>query len=411
MNNTSAKETKPFDDIKILDFTMYGAGPFTVNYLSYFGADVIKVESRHRPDGCRMIGPYKDGVADFEHSSYFAYSNPSKKHGITLNLSKPEGVEIAKKLVSWADIVAESFVGQTMEKWGLGYEALKEIKSDIIMLRTCVHGQTGPLARQPGFGNQLTSLSGFNSLMGWPDRTACGFDAQPFTDHLAPLFCIPALIAALDYRERTGEGQCLDISQHEASIQVLAPLILDYAINHQEIAVNGNRKENAAPHGVYPCLGVDRWCAIAVFSEDEWKRLREVIGDPSWMGDFRFSSLSERKRNEDELDRLLGEWTSAHTACDVMELLQGVGVSAGIVANASDQLNDPQYAHYDFFHEIEHPAMGKTTIFHGPAFRMSRSKPAVTYATLLGEGNERVYHEILGYSHDEIERLRNDDVI
>ncbi len=411
MKNAANMDTKPFEGIKILDFTMYGAGPFTVNYLSYFGADVIKVESRNRPDGCRTIGPHKDGVADLEHSAYFAYSNPSRKHGITLNLNKPEGIGIAKRLVSWSDIVVESFVGQTMEKWGLGYEDLRKINADIIMLRTCVHGQTGPLARQPGFGNQLTSLSGFNSLMGWPDRTACGFDAQPFTDHLAPLFCIPALIAALDYRERTGEGQCLDISQHEASIQILAPLILDYAINDRELAIKGNRKENAAPHGVYRCLGDDRWCAIAVFTDAEWERLREVMGSPPWAGESRFSSLSGRKQNEDELDGLLGEWTIAHTAHEVMELLQGAGVSAGIVANASDQARDPQYAHYDFFQEIEHPAMGKTSLFHGPAFRMSKSKPAVTYATMLGEGNEHVYHGILGLSREEIERLKRDDVI
>jgi benzylsuccinate CoA-transferase BbsF subunit len=225
------------------------------------------------------------------------------------------------------------------------------------------------------------------------------------------LFCIPALIAALDYRERTGEGQCLDVSQHEASIQILAPLILDYTINAREMAVKGNRTENAAPHGVYRCLGDDRWCAIAVFSDAEWESLRGAIGSPPWAGEARFSRLSGRKLNEDELDKLLEEWTTAHTANEVMELLQGAGVSAGIVANASDQAEDPQYAHYGFFREIEHPAMGKTSIFHGPAFRMSRSTPAVTYATMLGEGNERVYREILGFSPDEIEMLRENDVV
>jgi len=411
MSDANATRNRPFDGVKVLDFTMYGAGPFTVNYLSYFGAEVVKVESRTRPDGCRIIGPHKDGKADLEHSAYFAYSNPSRKHGITLNLRKPEGIEIAKRLASWSDVVVESFVGGTMEKWGLGYEDLRKLNPDIIMLRTCVHGQTGPLASQPGFGNQLTSLSGFNSIMGWPDRTACGFDAQPFTDHLAPLFCIPALIAALDYRERTGEGQCLDISQHEASIQILAPLILDYVVNGRILSVNGNRREDAAPHGVYRCRGEDRWCAIAVFSDDEWKRLVEVMGSPERARDPRFADLPGRKRHEDELDRLIGEWTAGRTAEDVMESLQRAGVSAGVVANAADQAGDPQYAHYGFFREIEHPAMGATRIFHGPAFAMSKAEPEVAYATMLGEGNEYVYGGILGMSPDEIEGLKAGDVI
>jgi benzylsuccinate CoA-transferase BbsF subunit len=408
---SAASGSRPFEGIKVLDFTMYGAGPFTVNYLAYFGAEVVKVESRARPDGCRLIGPHKDGKADLEHSAYFAYSNPSRKRGITLNLGKPEGVEIARRLASWADVVVESFAGGTMEKWGLGYEDLRKVNPDIVMLRTCVHGQTGPLARQPGFGNQLTSLSGFNSIMGWPDRTACGFDAQPFTDHLAPLFCIPALIAALDYKERTGKGQCLDVSQHEASIQILAPLILDYGVNGRLVSVNGNRREDAAPHGVYRCRGEDRWCAIAVFSDDEWRRLVEVMGSPARALDRRFADLPGRKRHEDELDDAIGEWTAGLEAREVMESLQRAGVSAGIVADASDQASDPQYAHYGFFREIDHPAMGRTKLFHGPAFALSDESPEVACATMLGEGNEYVYGEILGMGRDEIERLKDEDVI
>ncbi len=404
-------ETRPFDGIKILDFTMFGAGPFTVNYLSYFGAEVIKVESRHRTDGCRTIGPYKDRITDPERSAYFAYSNPAKKHGITLNLARPEGVEIARRLAAWADVVAESFVGQTMEKWGLGYEDLRKIKEDIVMLRTCVHGQTGPLARQPGFGNQLTSLSGFNCIMGWPDRTACGFNAQPFTDHLAPLFCVTALVAALDYRERTGKGQCLDISQHEASLQILAPLMLDYFVNGREPEVRGNRNDSEAPHGVYRCKGDDRWCAIAVRNDAEWKAFAGAIGNPGWTGDPKFSTRAHRKENEDELDRLVESWTAVRSAEDAMLILQNAGVPAGIVANADDQWNDPQYAHYGFFREMEHPVIGRTKLFHGPPFKMSKSRPRVSYATMLGEGNDHVYREILGMSDEEITRLRETDVI
>jgi benzylsuccinate CoA-transferase BbsF subunit len=402
---------RPFEGIKVLDFTMFGVGPFTTDYLSFYGAEVIKVESNVRPDGCRTITPYKDNKPGLERALYFAYSNPAKKYDITLNLNHPKGVELAKKLVAWADVVAESYVGQTMEKWGLGYDELKKIRPDVIMFRTCMHGQTGPMARQPGFGNQLTSLSGYNAIVGWPDRPPCGFQAHPFTDFLAPLFGIVSLIAALDYRRRTGQGQCLDLSQHEAGMHPLSPLILDYTVNGREPKTDGNRLPNAAPHGAYRCAGDDRWCVIAVFTDQEWQAFCKVIGEPAWIKDPIFETLANRKQNEDELDRRIEEWTSTRSPEEVMRLMQAGKVAAGVVSNARDQSEDPQLRHYHSFQELDHPEIGKMSFYHGPAFRMSKTNYVMNRPPLLGEDNDYVFTKILGIPDEEFVQLIDEKVI
>lgn len=402
---------RPFEGIKVLDFTMYGVGPFTVNYLAFYGAEVIKVESQARPDGTRTITPYKDNKPGLDRAFYFAFSNPAKKYDVTLNLNHPKGIELAKKLVAWADVVAESYVGQTMEKWGLGYDELKKIKNDIIMFRTCMHGQTGPLARHPGFGNILTSLAGYNGIVGWPDRPPCGFQARAFTDFVAPLYGTVALIAALDHRRRTGEGQCLDLSQHEAGMHPLSPLILDYTVNHREPHTLGNRLPYAAPHGVYRCKGDDRWCAIAIFSDEEWASFCRVIANPAWAQDPKFATLLGRKQNEDELDRLIEEWTCERSAEEVMSLLQSGGVAAGLVANAKDQREDPQLEHYHSFHELDHPEMGKMSFYHGPGFRISNTEYEMARPPLLGEHNDYIFTKILGIPDEEFVQLIEEQVI
>ncbi len=393
-------EHRPFEGINILDFTWTATGPFTLNPLAFYGANIIKVESRERPDALRSLGPFKDGVAEPEHSFYFTYAQTGKRYNITLNMNHPRGKEIARKLVGWADIVADSYATGTMEKWGLDYESLKAIKPDIIMFRTCMHGHTGPLARQHGQGFILTALSGIDSIISWPDRAPSGaFGA--LTDFIAPQFNTICLIAALDYRRRTGKGQYIDQSQHEAAMQIMAPLILDYTVNGRDFKATGNRHATAAPHGIYRCQGDDRWCAIAVFKDEEWQSFCNVIGHPELINDPRFASPPDRKQNEDELDRIIEEWTGTRTPHEVMELLQAAGISAGVVADAKDQAEDPQLAHYKFFEEREHPVTGKMPFYHGPCFRLSDTPYEIGRATLIGEHNEYVYTELLGYSDEE----------
>ena len=236
-----------------------------------------------------------------------------------------------KKLVAWADIVADSYSTGTMERWGLDYEGVKKIKPDIIMMRTCMHGHTGPLSKQHGQGFILTALSGVDALISWPDRAPSGAYG-PFTDYIAPQFNTICLIAALDYRRRTGKGQYIDQSQHEAAMQVISPLILDYTVNQRDIAPCGNRLSYAAPHGIYRCKGEDRWCAIAVFTDEEWASFCKVIGKPALAKDPRFATLLKRKENEDALDKLVEAWTGRRTAgrCDEADAGRRGGRRAGL---------------------------------------------------------------------------------
>jgi benzylsuccinate CoA-transferase BbsF subunit len=403
-------ERQPFEGLKVLDFTWTGVGPFTVNYLGYYGATVIKIESPVRPDPLRSLSPFKDGISGLERSYYFAQTHSAKKYGITLNLEHSKGIELAKRLVAWSDVVVDSFTTGIMEKWGLDYDSLKKIKHDIIMLRTCMHGHTGPLAKHHGQGFVLTGLSGLDFITGWPDRPPCGLYGA-FTDFIAPLFNVVSLIAALDYRRRTGKGQYIDQSQHEAVMHLIAPLILDYTVNQREPSANGNHLAYAAPHGVYRCQGDDRWCAIAVFTDDEWECFCRVIGNPAWAYDPRFRTMLGRKQSEDELNRLVEEWTSKHSAEEVMTLMQEAGVGAGVVADAKDQAEDPQLRHYHHFWKLDHPEMGELSIYHGPGFSLSKTPYEVGRPPLLGEHNEYVYTQLLGIPDEEWVQLMAEGVI
>jgi len=400
---------RPFEGVKILDFTWVGVGPLTVNYLNFYGATTIKVESSRRPDPQRFTSPFRHGVIGPETSYFFQHAHPTKAMDITLNLNLPKAREIAKRLVAWADIVAESFIPGTMEKWGLGYEDLKKIKPDIIMFRTCMQGQTGPSAKQPGLGLVLVALSGFVEIMGWPDRPPCGFSSA-FTDFIAPLFNATSLMAALDYRRRTGKGMLLDISQHEAVLHCIGPLILDSVVNRREPVRSGNRLAYAAPHGMYRCKGDDRWCAIAVFTDEEWKSFCRVVGNPAWTKDPKFNTFLGKKQNEDELDRLIEEWTLQHSPEEVMTLLQAAGVGAGVASNIKDMYEDPQLNHYQLFGRLEHPHFGNEPFYYPPGFTLSKAPYERARPPILGEYNEYVYTKILGIPDEEFVQLMEEGV-
>jgi benzylsuccinate CoA-transferase BbsF subunit len=401
---------RPFEGVNILDFTWTATGPTSVNPLAFYGATIIKVESWDRFDTIRNMGPFKDGIPEPERSYAFAYLQAGKRYNITLNMATSKGMEIVKKLVAWADIVADSYATGTMEKWGLDYENLKQIKHDIIMMRTCMHGHTGPLSRQHGQGFILTALSGVDSLISWPDRAPSGAYG-PFTDYIVPQLNTICLISALDYRRRTGKGQYIDQSQHEATLGLIAPLILDYVVNRRDITGFGNRLPCAAPHGIYRCRGDDRWCAIAVFTDEEWASFCGVIGQPSLARDPRFNTLKERKENEDALDSLVEAWTSRRSPEEVMQLMQASEVAAGVVADARDMAEDPHLKHYHFFEEREHPVQGKIPFGHGPGFRLSEDSYEIGRSNLIGEHNDYVYTRLLGFSDEELANLVAEGVI
>ncbi|MEK7353181.1 MAG: CoA transferase, partial [Chloroflexota bacterium] len=385
---------------RVVDFTWHLTGPFTTKHFSDLGAEVIIVESRRRP-GWRRGAP-RSGSND---------QNCTGKLSVTVNTRDPRGTELVKKLIAKADIVVENFAGGSMKKMGFGYDVLKEIKPDIIMLSTSMQGQTGPYSNHPGSGHKLTALAGFSNILGWPDRKPAWIAA--YTDFIAPRYAVLAIMAALDYRRRTGKGQYLDLSQYENGIQFMAPLVLDYVVNKRVATRTGNQSSYAAPHNAYRCQGEDRWCAIAVSNDEEWQSFCNVIGKPAMAKNPKFSTLLARKENEEELDRLVNEWTVKHSAEDVMTLMQAAGVAAGVVETGEDLMDkDPQLKHRHTFTELEYPTgEGKYRTQAGPHFQLSKYDCELKVAPLLGEHNEYVFKGLLGMPEEEFSLLVKEGVI
>jgi len=391
--------SKLLEGIRVVDFSWHLTGPLTTKHLSDLGAEVIIIESRRRPGWQR--GAPRSGSTDQYCTS---------KLSATINTRDPRGLELVKRLIAHADIVIENFTGGTIKRIGLGYEVLKEIKPDIIMLSTSMQGQTGPHFDHPGSGHKLTALTGFSNILGWADRKP-GWIAA-YTDFIAPRYNILTIMAALDYRRRTGKGQYIDMSQYENGIQFMAPLVLDYVVNGRVASRMGNKSPTAAPHNAYRCMGEDRWCAIAIFTDEEWQSFCRVIGNPALAEDPRFATLPARKENEEELDRLVNEWTTNYTAEAVMNMMQEEGVAAGVVETGEDLMDkDPQLKHRNFFHELEYPGIGKYRTQVGPHFLLSKYEYKLKEAPLMGEHNEYVFKELLTMPEDEYNDLVKDGVI
>ena len=391
------RKGRSLEGINILEMAWVIAGPITGKYLVDNGATVVRVESMARPDMLRVSEPYKDNKPGINRSAMFAYYN-SNKHSMSLNIKHPRAMEVLHRLVKWADVVTENFAPGKMEDFGLGYEVLKRIKPDIIMVRLSIQGQTGPHSGHPGYGVVAAGLAGITGLTGWPDRIP-STPVAGYTDLILPRFAAAMVLAALDYKRRTGRGQCIDAAQFEATQQFLIPAILDYTVNGNDTARQGNRCPYAAPHNAYRCRGEDRWCVISVFTDDEWKTLCQVMGDPALALNPNFSTLLARKQNEEKLDGIINQWTALQEAEEVALRLQEKGVPAGVVQNAQDLLKDPQLSR--IFWRLEHPELG---LVHdlGQAFVMS--KPGGDFCTpapCLGEHTEYVSRNFLEMTDEE----------
>ncbi len=398
----------PLEGVKVADFCWVWTGPTTTKVLADFGATVIRIESKKRLGVWRIQLPFKDDVPGPNRGAVFNSINTGKM-AVTINLAHPKGIELAKKFVAWADIVTDNFAGGAMERMGLSYEVLRKIKPDIIMMSSALMGQTGPWHDSPGYGDQLSAISGLHQISGWPDRIPgeIGF----YTDFIAPRFNALTILAALDYHRRTGKGQYLDIAQHQGGVQYMAPLLLDYVVNKRVAVRRGNQDDYAAPHSAYRCRGEDRWCAIAVFTDEEWESFCRVIGSPAWTKDSRFATLEVRKENEEELNRLVAAWTVNRVDVDVMNQMQAAGVGAGRIGNAEDQMeHDPQLKYRHFYWEQDHPELGKYRPPRQPCV-LSKTPCEIRRAPLVGEHNEYAFKEILGMTDDEIAELVIEDVI
>ncbi len=391
---------KALQDLRVIDFTWVLAGPFATRILADYSAQVIKVQSE------LTMGGTQHNI-----SGYFNTWNRNKL-GIALNLSQPQGIEIAKRLVQISDVVVENFSPRVLRNWGLDYETVRKIKPDLIMLSMSGMGQTGPWRDYIAFGATIQALSGITYLTTFPGRPPLGL-GYSYADHVAGLMGALAILQALEYRQKTGEGQYIDLAELEAMSTLLGTAILDYGVNHRVASPSGNRPTHriAAPYGAYRCRGEDRWCAIAVFAEDEWQAFCQVLGNPSWTKEGRFATLSDRVKNIDQLDLLVEEWTKEHSAEEAMTLLQGVGIAAGVVQDAADLSQDPQLRARGFFVELDHPVLGQTS-FDGSPVKLSDTPACFQQAApLLGQHNEYVYRQLLGMSEEEFDQYTKDGVL
>ena len=386
--------------LRVLDFTWMLAGPYATRILADFGAEVIKVQSNKTSGG---------GESNI--TGYFNTWNRNKR-GITLDMSYPEAREIALKLTGISDVVIENFSPRVMSNWGLNYEKMKEVRPDLIMVSMAAMGQTGPWRDFVAYGPTIQALSGLTYLTSFSKNTPIGL-GYSYADIIAGLYAALAVLAALEYRDRTGQGQYVDISEYGAMCTLMGPTFLDISVNHNEVLPKGNRPDEiqAAPYGCYKCLGIDRWCVIAAFNETEWQALCHIMGYPSWAREERFSTLPKRKVHAEELDKLVTQWTSTCTAEELVLLLQEAGVPSGVVQNAEDLSEDLQLKARDYFVGLEHPVLGMTTSDASP-IRLSDSVTAGWKAApLLGEDNRYVYKELLNLSESELTSYMEKGVI
>jgi benzylsuccinate CoA-transferase BbsF subunit len=396
--------------VKILDLGWAIVGSLSTKQLADHGAQVIRIESTTRLDLTRVSRQVSISTAtNPDDKPWFTYLNTSK-YGMTINLKHPLAHKVLNRLICWADVAMENFTPGTMDKLGFGYKYMSEINPGIIMASGSLYGQTGPLAHEWGVNGTGNALSGRYDLTGWPDREPLEPTSTVFGDAVLPHFIALAIVAALEYRRRTGKGQHIDASMLEMCVYQISPAFLDWQINQHLQTRTGNRNPNAAPHGAFPCVGEDRWCAIAVFTDQEWEAFCRVIGEPPWTKEPRFATLDARKKNEDELEGFVAKWTKGYSAEEVMEKMQAAGIPAGAVQNARDIMDsDPQLKERDFFVPLKHPVLG---IFGHPTppYKLSKTKAQVRTSPCLGEHNDYVCTKLLGMSDDEFIGLLQEGV-
>lgn len=387
-----------FEGLKVADFTWAAAGPIVTKQLADNGATVVKVESFRHPDSIRLGGPFIDDKPGINRSGFFADFHSSKL-GMAVDMSHPDALDIIRPLIEWADVVAESFRPGIMAKWGLDYASIHAINPSAVMLSSSLYGADGPWARHPGYGAQGQALAGVHYFTGWPDRSPA-MPKGAYSDSVSPRYALSALMAALIHREKTGRGQHVELSQIEATVQLTAAELLAYQVTGEEAGRDGNRKEGALAHGVYPCAGEERWIAIEVEDERQWQALGELLGiGPALNG--------ARDNGDQAIDAVIAGATAGHDAFELMERCREAGVPAGVTLRASDLLEDRVLNERGHFWPLEHPEMGRLK-YNGPAYRFAATPSELrSAAPCLGQHTDRVMTEILGFAADEITAFRD----
>jgi crotonobetainyl-CoA:carnitine CoA-transferase CaiB-like acyl-CoA transferase len=415
----------PLAGVRVTDFCWMGVGACATRLLADFGAEVIRIEDRQRLDMPRRLPIYKgeprtygeeDANPDPNKGGLFNNYNRNKL-GVTINMRTAKGRALADRLIASSSVVTENFAPGVMERWGLTYEHLKSLRPDVIYARMSGFGHSGPHADFRSYGPVVQAVCGISHISGLPGREPSGWGLS-YMDNEAAFFNAAALLMAIYHRGNTGEGAEIDVSAVEAGIGLLGPILLDVSVNGRSTRgpdfPTGNRLEhpNAAPHGVYPCVGEDRWIAIAVFDDDEWRALVRVMGDPVWAADPRYATQAARFANQDGLDAQVGAWTKGFDRHALMHRLQAAGVAAGAVQTTEDTIDhDPQIAGRGLFFELDHPVIGEA-LFEGTPIRFSRTvQENWRSAPLLGEDNAYVCQSLLGMSDGEYQALVDEGVL
>jgi crotonobetainyl-CoA:carnitine CoA-transferase CaiB-like acyl-CoA transferase len=404
-------QSRPLDGVRVIDLTHVFAGPTCTHILADLGADVIRFESPNRLDVTRnLIVTDNDGLDHPWHrASYFVIRNVNKRE-MALDLAKPEGIEILRKLVVTADVVAESFTPRVMAQFGLAYADLVKIRPDLIMISLSGYGQDGPMRDFGAYGMGLEPASGISSITGYlggpPIRSGLSF-----TDPYSGFLGAGAVLTALHHRRRTGKGQYIDLSEQEAAIPVMGAALLEYQMTGRLKERTGDRSDHAAPQGCYRCAGDDRWVVISCADDAEFERLAHATGHQEWIDDDRFSTVLARHEHHDALDEAITSWTSRRSPYDAMHALQAAGVKAAAVLDGRDALLDPHFKARGQYDIVDQPLLGKRPVPKHTAARFTRFDTAPRrHAPLFGEHNDEILEE-LGYSESEIDELRQNKVI
>lgn len=388
--------TMPLAGLRICDFCWAWAGTSGTELLSFLGAEVIKIESWGRMDATRTwVRQYGEEPAPPNQSILFNSLNLGKM-GVTINLAQPGGIDLVKQIVQVSDVVTNNFSGGVMERLGLGYAALQEIRPDIILLCMPGFGCNSPLKDYRGYAPTFEALSGIQEMSGLPGSEPIRSGLPGHMDIINGMTGSFAVLHALNHRLQTGEGQFIDLAQWEVANCLIGEAYLDLALNGRNPSRGGNRDDSMAPHNFYPCKGEDTWVSIAVANDDEWRAMCEAMGNPAWSREARFSDVPGRRCNVAELDRLIGEWTAGRTHYEVMHCLQQVGVAAVPAFDVVDFVTDPHLQARGWLTELEHAEAGKNT-WITPPWKLSATPARITRpAPLMGEHNEQVFLELLG---------------
>ena len=404
----------PLSGVRVTDFSVHAAGPFAGLMLAELGAQVIKIESSARLDITRRThAVYGKPPSSFEQVN-------ANKLSVCLNLKEPRAVDLALELVRLSDLVLENFRPGVMDRLGLGYEVLHQVKPDVILVSLSSNGQTGPERSYAGYAPMFAALGGLGHLTGYPDGPPVELrHAMDHTGGMLAAFCAIAALCAKtthptfirDGPEGSSLGQHIDVSVRDMGTAFIGPSLLDFAMNGREALRQGNRDDVFIPQGVYRCKGEDAWASISVGSEGEWQGLRRAMGDPSWTNELRFGDAYQRWHNQDELDRCIEEWTRQSTPWQITKLLQAEGVAAFPSLSADQIANDPHLLARGTFPTIHHPEKGHQRAV-GPPWRFSRTPASVDRWTPdLGEHNVEVLHGLLGLETAEVRALEEAKVV